>query len=197
MTQTHTGVERDAGPGPSGSTARPTPASARIQSIDALRGLAVLGILLINILVMAIPTSGSGPRLLNDSGLSFSLWLGSELTVVGAMRAIFSMLFGAGVVLFSTRRGERFEAGEVADAYYRRTIWLVAFGLIHAFILLAWWDILFVYRHRRDVLVLVSQAASPVAHPRGCTGALGAAPNHSSRRGSAARTKTAARRPRP
>jgi len=33
------------------------------------------------------------------------------------MRAIFLMLFGAGVVLFSTRRSERFEAGEVADAY--------------------------------------------------------------------------------
>ena len=41
------------------------------------------------------------------------------------------MLFGAGVVLLPSR-----ESADTADIYYRRNLWLMLFGLIHAFFLL-------------------------------------------------------------
>jgi uncharacterized protein len=54
------------------------------------------------------------------------------------------MLFGAGVIIF-TSRGERRGAGiATADFYYRRTLWLLLFGILDAYLL--WWgDILYPY----------------------------------------------------
>ena len=49
------------------------------------------------------------------------------------MRALFSMLFGAGVILLTERFERREDFGHVADIYYRRTLWLLAFGLAHAY----------------------------------------------------------------
>jgi uncharacterized protein len=60
------------------------------------------------------------------------------------MRAIFSMLFGAGVIILTSRAEHRGGGDRIADIYYRRTLWLIAFGLIHAYFL---WegDILYYY----------------------------------------------------
>jgi len=60
------------------------------------------------------------------------------------MRGIFSMVFGASVILLSSRAEERSGATSAADIYYRRNLWLLLFGLAHAF-LLFWGDILYPY----------------------------------------------------
>jgi uncharacterized protein len=72
------------------------------------------------------------------------LWTIMRTLFEGKMRAIFSMLFGASVVLLSSRLERRGEAANAADVYLRRTLWLLAFGLLHAYFL---WegDILFSY----------------------------------------------------
>src|SRR5579871_5545210 len=59
------------------------------------------------------------------------------------MRALFSMVFGASVILLTSRAEER-SADSAADVYYRRNLWLLLIGLAHAF-LLFWGDILYPY----------------------------------------------------
>jgi uncharacterized protein len=112
-----------------------------------LRGVAVLGILLMNIGAFALPDSARmfPDSILNNSGLNFAIWAATQLTVAGVFRALFSMLFGASVLLYTLRGDERIPPGEVADLYYRRTLWLMAFGVVHAYVLLGWIDILFPY----------------------------------------------------
>ena len=54
------------------------------------------------------------------------------------------MLFGAGVVIFTSRAEERGMATNIADIYYRRSLWLLFFGLLHAYLIWAG-DILYFY----------------------------------------------------
>jgi uncharacterized protein len=126
---------------------QPTPARLRIFSIDALRGFAVLGILLMNILAFALPDSSRlfPDSIPNNTGLNFAAWVATYLAVSGVFRAMFGMMFGASVLLFTSRGDERMPPGEVADLYYRRTLWLMAFGLVHGYLLLGWIDVLFEY----------------------------------------------------
>lgn len=131
---------------PAPEAVAPVSRTDRIQSVDVLRGVALLGILLLNILVFALPDMvGSNPTLLGKATeRNVIVWFITTVLFEGKMRAIFSMLFGAGVYIF-TARGEERRGGElVADIYYRRTLWLAAFGLAHGYFL---WpgDILFSY----------------------------------------------------
>jgi uncharacterized protein len=124
----------------------PVSRTDRIPSVDVLRGVALLGILLLNILVFALPDMTiANPTLVGKATeRNIIVWFVITVLFEGKMRAIFSMLFGAGVYIF-TARGEERRGGEmVADIYYRRTLWLIAFGLIHGYFL---WqgDILFSY----------------------------------------------------
>jgi uncharacterized protein len=121
--------------------------SARITSVDVVRGVAVLGILSLNVVGMGLPDpaywdpSGWG----GDTGWNFGVWWVNAVFLEGTMRALFSMLFGAGVLLF-TGKGEAKDAGlSVADAWYRRTIWLFLLGLVHAYLLLWPGEILYSY----------------------------------------------------
>lgn len=125
----------------------PTQAAQRIQSMDVVRGVAVLGILLMNIAGMGLPDpaywdpSGWG----GESGWNFGVWWVNSVLFEGTMRALFSMLFGAGVLLF-TGKGDAKDVGlSVADAWYRRTIWLFLFGLAHSYLLLWPGEILYAY----------------------------------------------------
>jgi uncharacterized protein len=131
---------------------QPTPAVApvtaqeRLFSIDALRGLAVLGILVMNIPFFAAPdVAMNNPTLMGEAKtLNTISWFVSSVIFEGKMRALFSMLFGAGVVILTSRAEQRSGEGKIADIYYRRTLWLLFFGLLHAYLL---WDgdILFWY----------------------------------------------------
>jgi uncharacterized protein len=123
----------------------PLPAGERISSIDTLRGVAVLGILLINILSFGLPAAAENNPAV-DGPLSTPdklCWFVTQLLVEGKMRALFSMLFGASVLLLTDRLKAR-GAEDLADVYYRRTLWLAAFGWLHLTLL---WegDILFAY----------------------------------------------------
>ena len=63
----------------------------------------------------------------------------------GTMRGLFSMLFGAGVILFTGRATESNNGVSVTDAYFRRLLWLFLFGIVHCYVLLWHGEILFSY----------------------------------------------------
>jgi hypothetical protein len=54
-------------------------------------------------------------------------WLFCE----GRMRGMFSMLFGAGIILLTERIEQRAGSGRARAIYYRRNAWLLFFGLFH------------------------------------------------------------------
>ena len=127
--------------------AQPTAEIDRIHSIDTLRGLVVFGILLINIWSFGLPFDATvNPMLLPmfdawDRFAFLTTWIGFE----GSQRAVFSMLFGAGVILLTQRIGSDERATLARSIYYRRTVCLILFGVIDAYLLLWYGDILFIY----------------------------------------------------
>jgi len=124
----------------------PVPAAERISALDVLRGCALLGILLMNILAFGLPVAAYlNPTVAGgSSGPNLAAWLIQYVFLDGKMRALFSLCFGAGVILL-TARGEKRGAGiGIADVYYRRTLWLLLFGILHAYLI--WFgDILYPY----------------------------------------------------
>src|SRR5262249_14716289 len=74
-----------------------------------------------------------------------NFWLNAFITVFfeGKMRALFGMVFGAGVLLFVTKKEQT--GRSVTGLFYRRMFWLVLFGLIHAHLILWIGDILYLY----------------------------------------------------
>ena len=120
--------------------------SGRIESLDVLRGFALLGILLINILAFGLHSAGAFNPLIPvgetamDEFLNLSTWASMSVLVEGAMRCLFSMLFGAGVLLLMSKR----KIGTKA-LHFKRHLWLLVFGLVDAFLLLWYGDILIVY----------------------------------------------------
>ncbi len=124
----------------------PVAARERIPSIDVLRGVALFGILIMNIVYFALPGAAYGdPTIAGGStGADYRTWFACQLLFEGKMRTIFSMLFGAGVALLTSRAEERGAGARIADIYYRRTLWLILFGVLHAYFL---WggDILYGY----------------------------------------------------
>jgi uncharacterized protein len=123
--------------------AGPVSEDQRIRLVDALRGIAVLGILLMNIPLFAMPEYFSESFRSDPANVNF--WVNAVITVIfeGKMRALFGMLFGAGVLLFVIRK-ER--AGvSTTGRFYQRMGWLVAFGLLHAHVILWQGDILYLY----------------------------------------------------
>ncbi|MEW8021794.1 MAG: DUF418 domain-containing protein [gamma proteobacterium symbiont of Phacoides pectinatus] len=120
----------------------------RIRELDVLRGFAVLGIFYINIVYFALPADAIDMPLLygESDGLNYlGWWLGSQF-LEGAMFALFSMLFGASaLILLDENRLRGADGIRGVERYYRRNLWLIAFGLVHAFLLLSPTEILFTY----------------------------------------------------
>jgi uncharacterized protein len=123
--------------------AAPVADEQRIRLVDALRGVAVLGILMMNIPIFAMPEYFSESFRSDPGNVNF--WVNAVVTVFfeGKMRALFGMLFGAGVLLFVTKK-ERAGAS-VTGRYYQRMGWLIFFGLLHAHVVLWLGDILYLY----------------------------------------------------
>lgn len=122
----------------------PVQAAERIASIDVLRGFALLGILVMNINAFALPAAAyANPHVAGGAeGADLWTWLLSHLLFEFKMVTIFSMLFGAGLVLMSERAAAR--GGEVKGVYLRRNLWLLVIGALHGYLL--WFgDILFHY----------------------------------------------------
>lgn len=127
----------------SSSKAAPVAQADRITAIDTLRGVALLGILMMNIPYFALPERFADAYHGNVHSPNF--WTDAVITVLfeGKMRALFSMIFGAGILLFTKRKEE---AGHPFKAlFFSRMGWMVVFGLIHAHVLLWMGDILYFY----------------------------------------------------
>ncbi len=123
---------------------QPTSSSERIQALDFLRGFAILGILIINIQSFAMPGAAYlNPMAYGDmSGANRWVWLLSHIFGDQKFMTIFSILYGAGIVLVTQSAEEK--SGRSAGLHYRRTFWLLIIGLLHAHII--WYgDILVPY----------------------------------------------------
>lgn len=117
---------------PASPEARAVEATERVASVDVIRGVALLGILAMNIVSFAWPDAVySIPVLALDAGpADTALWAFNHVVFDTKMMSLFSMLFGAGLVLMSERAEER--GAKIRDVYYRRVFWLLIIGLIHA-----------------------------------------------------------------
>ncbi len=130
----------------------PVAQTERINTLDVLRGFALMGILLMNITSFGLPNWAyaiplgtllpvfSGPH----ARINTVAWMLRWVLAEGKMRALFSMLFGAGVVLLTDRAERRGGGDRVADIFLRRNMWLVLIGFLHGYLI--WYgDILFWY----------------------------------------------------
>jgi uncharacterized protein len=125
------------------SRAAPVSDDERLPLLDLARGVALLGILLMNIDGFAFPRYFTEPFKNDPGSVDFWALLANRVVFEGKMRALFGMVFGAGVYLFVSRKAER---GHPAGALFlRRMLWLVLFGVVHAWLLLWWGDILYLY----------------------------------------------------
>lgn len=153
--------------------ATPVAAAERHHALDMLRGVAVLGILIMNIYAFAMPFAAYMNPLLygGDEWYNLGTWFATHVLADQKFMTIFSMLFGAGIVLMWERAQAR--GGKLAGLYYRRLFWLLVIGLLHAWFI--WFgDILFYYavvgmlvyparKWRPRTLVIVACCLLPVA----------------------------------
>ncbi len=121
-----------------------TTPQTRYIHMDALRGFAVMGILVINILSFSMPEAAIySPAIFGGTGTSdIATWVASFILFDGKMRGLFSLLFGASMILIINRTEAQGDSS--AKVHYNRMFWLGFFGLVHLFFI---WigDILFLY----------------------------------------------------
>ena len=110
----------------------PSPETERIEMLDLLRGVGVLGILLMNIYAFSMPGGAYfDPTVYGGTNVSaYAVWIFTHLFAEAKFYSLFSLLFGAGIVLFTRRLEER----EISPRgpYYRRMLSLLLFGGLHA-----------------------------------------------------------------
>jgi uncharacterized protein len=126
----------------------------RSSEIDALRGFALIGIVVVNAPLFAVPstsfpTIGTG---IDAVALSLVLALG-----VGKFFLIFSLLFGFGLSELMARRDGAADA-DAMQPLWRRLTGLFVFGLAHA-VFLFFGDILMLYAALGSLLVLLRRAS--------------------------------------
>ncbi len=123
------------------------PMSERLVNLDFIRGIAVMGILWANIVAFGQPFAAYiYPHAFNvpHGEVSNWMWLVQFLLIDGKMRGLFTLLFGAGLVLFMDKAWAR---GASRWLQSRRLFWLLVFGLVH-----------FYFIWRGDILVLYAVA---------------------------------------
>lgn len=137
-------------------------AANRLLSLDFIRGIAVMGIVWANIIAFGQPMAAymfPGGFLVPHGPGSDLLWALQFILIDGKMRGLFTLLFGAGLVLFMERAELKNRAGQ-GDApswapYWlqtRRLFWLLCFGLLH-----------FYFLWKGDILVLYAIAGVAAA----------------------------------
>ena len=134
--QTDPGAEIGAG--------APVSAAERITAIDTLRGVAVLGILVMNIYAFAMPFQAYMNPLPMGGTEWYNLgtWFFTHILFDQKFLTIFALLFGAGLVIMWERAEQR--GAKPGRTWYRRQFWLLVIGAIHGYLI--WWgDILFHY----------------------------------------------------
>lgn len=126
----------------------PTPPKDRILGLDALRGFALLGILIINIWVFSMPFAtlnnptvyASATPYGEFAGANYLVWLAGHIFAERKFITLFTVMFGAGIILFTRNKPD----SRAVRLHYRRTAFLLVVGLAHAYLL--WYgDILVPY----------------------------------------------------
>ena len=153
--------------------ASPVAGGERYVALDTLRGVAVLGILAMNIYAFAMPFPAYGNPLLMGGTEWYNLgtWFFTHLFFDLKFMALFSMLFGAGIIVMSDRSKK--SGTNFRQLHYRRQRWLLLFGALHGYLLWSG-DILFHYaltamlvvglRNRSPrALILIALLLMPVA----------------------------------
>ena len=124
------------------SLAEPVKAVERLSAVDVIRGFALLGILAMNIVHFGwgfgpyetpiLAEGGMNPDgSVTDIGkLNTFFWSFNHIIFDTKMMTLFSMLFGAGLVLMNDRASSK--GASVTRIYFRRIFWLLIFGIIHA-----------------------------------------------------------------
>ena len=115
--------------------AGPIEETGRITNLDALRGVAVFGILLMNAVSYGLePAAYFNISLANDSPLDWVIGVFGEVVVDQRFMGVFSLLFGAGIVLFADRAEARGNRGGWLSLW--RNLLLLGIGLLHMWL----WD---------------------------------------------------------
>ena len=127
--------------------------------MDMLRGVAVLGILVMNIYAFAMPFAAYGNPLVmgGTDALNLGTWFVTHIVFDQKFLSIFAMLYGAGMVMM-TERAEATGA-KIGGVFYRRSFWLLVIGIVHGYMI---WvgDILFAYA-AVGMLVFLLRKKSP------------------------------------
>lgn len=126
------------------TTSAPVAATERITSIDTLRGVAVLGILVMNIYGFAMPfIAYQNPLAMGGTEwYNLGTWFFTHVLFDQKFLTIFAILFGAGLAMTRMRADAR--GASYGLNWYRRNFWLLVIGALHGYFL--WFgDILFHY----------------------------------------------------
>ena len=127
--------------------------------MDTLRGVAVLGILVMNIYAFAMPFAAyNNPLVMGGTdALNFGTWFFTHVIFDQKFLSIFAMLYGAGMVMMTERAEAR--GAKIGGVFYRRSFWLLLIGIIHGYMI---WvgDILFAYA-AVGMLVFLLRKRSP------------------------------------
>lgn len=109
----------------------PVAAAQRIDTLDFIRGIAVMGILWANIVAFGQPMLAyitPGKFLVPSGDPGGWMWIAQFILIDGKMRGLFTLLFGAGMVLFMEKAWAR---GATRWLQAWRLVLLLGFGLIH------------------------------------------------------------------
>ncbi len=124
--------------------AAPVKSSNRIETLDFIRGIAVMGILAANIVAFGQPSNAymyPSAFLVDPADPGGWQWIAQYVFIDGKMRGLFTLLFGAGMYLFMERAWAR---GSSRWLQIWRLFLLACFGAVHFFFI--WMgDILLMY----------------------------------------------------
>ena len=138
----------------------------RITNLDFIRGISVLGILIMNSLSFSLPLSAyfNHPSAAVEGTLDWVLVYICEIFVSQKMMGLFSVLFGAGIVIFIDSANKKNYKRPRLLSIWRNSL-LLLFGLFHALL----WDgdilriyglsailIIFLYKKNIKILLILS-----------------------------------------
>ncbi|MEA3017084.1 MAG: uncharacterized protein QOI38_1806 [Sphingomonadales bacterium] len=103
----------------------------RILTLDIVRGIAVMGILAMNIVAFAMPDAAyMNPAAYGShSDVDYVSWAMNFVLIDGKMRGLFSFMFGASMLLVIEKAAAKGESP--AAIHFRRMLWLLLFGYLH------------------------------------------------------------------
>ncbi len=116
---------------------------SRIQALDVIRGIGLLGALMVSIRIFGgFSQNLQNKLLLTPFGGNYRLFATVSLLFEGKMMGLICLIFGAGMVLNRAGQMEG-NLSKAHDFLVRRQMWLMAFGVLNAIVFLWPYDLLF------------------------------------------------------